>query len=217
MLSPQPYDLGYTFFPARHPHDPGHPRLDIIIRPEPTGLHFDPERVQIPVVQQEENFENLLVTHPWARAENLELFPGRVILRDRLNKVAEAFVFGGQVEINSDEEKTRLSLRSPAPILSLTIERSVAVLLAEEVEILLAERRAAWAGNLHEYEHRLARTDPLSLYHACLNSLREKFRHFPPAEDGQNQRFYHFLVVESRVIQETHHLPVSGDTVEELL
>jgi hypothetical protein len=138
-------------------------------------------------------------------------------MRDRLNKTARAFTFGGQLEINPDDQQTVCGIQSTAPILSLTTERSLAVVLAEEVEIILSERRAVWAKDLSGFEDRLKSIDPLSLYLASLQTLRQRIQKFPAAADGVNQMFSHFLIVESQALQAYHPSPARAKTLEELL
>jgi hypothetical protein len=213
----QPYDLGYTFYPPLHRQDPGHPRLDISLRSSPTELHFDPEKVELHILSPDGDIETLVVTHPWTGISEYRVYPGRIVIRDRKDKTARAFTFGGKLEIHSEENQTISTIQSNAPILSLTIERSVAVMLAEEVEILLAERRGAWAEDLDGFENRLKSIDPLTLYLASLNTLRKRFDKFPTTIDSPSQKFSHFLLVESQAIQELHHLPSHADTLEELL
>lgn len=213
----QPYDLGYTFYPPRYSRAPGHPRLDVVIREMPTELHFDPERVELPVVARDGSLEILTVVHPWTGVKTQRASAGRILIMDRLGKAARAFSFGGDIDIHSIDQQTICVIQSVAPILSLTIERSIEVILADEVEILLAQRRAAWANQEDQYEQKLAAVDPVTLYHACLNSLRARFKSLPASGDGATQKFIHFILVESRAMEEVQHLPAQADTLEELI
>ena len=213
----QSYDLGYHFYPPDHPHDPGHPRLDIVLQSSPSLQHFDPDRVEIPVVTPGKNSERLTIYHPWPGLRSFQVYPGRIILRDRLNKVIEAFSFGGALEITTGEPRTVIRVQSEAPILNLAPQASIAILLAEEVEILLAERRAVWSRDLNAFEARLASIAPFVLYTACLNTLRRRFQQLHPISEGSAQKFYHFLVTESRELQAIHPLPAHTQTLSELL
>lgn len=215
--SSQAHNLGYVFYPARRPHAVGHPRLDIFLRTIPTRLHFDPERVEIPALLPAGNVEMLLLYHPWPGTQSYRVYPGRLIVRDRVNKEVEAFTFGGQLEIKTGEDFTVCTVTSEAPILDLGLGQSVAEMLAEEVEILFAEQRAAWGRNLDALEQRLAEIDPLTLYLACTHSLRERFRHYPAGEDELIRHFQHLLNTERQQFEEIHPLPAQAATLEELL
>jgi hypothetical protein len=199
--------------------DPGHPRLDIVLRDHPTELHFDPEHVEVLVISSNRDVEKISVSHPWTGSLDFHVFPGRVVLKDRLGKTARAFTFGGQLEVKPEETRTLCILQSSAPILSLTIERSMAVMLAEEIEILFAERQAARADHPHAFEERLAAIDPMLLYHAGIKSLRKRYQRFPitDAEGSVAQKFIHFLLVESQALDQIHRMPVQADSLEELL
>jgi hypothetical protein len=128
-----------------------------------------------------------------------------VIIEDRIGKAVEAFTYGGSLEIDTNEERTLCTLVSPASILDLSAEDDsltrlpVTHLLAQETEILLAERRAAWAHNPEQYDRRLAGSDPASLYAACLQAILEKYRRFPTAGDDLTRRFLQALKVENQI------------------
>lgn len=217
---PGPPGLGYVYYPPEHPRNPGHPRLDIFLRSEPTQEHFDPERVIVKVVSAYGGLEELRITHPWEGQRQHHVAAGRVIMQDRIGKEAESFCFGGkltvQTEAGQEPTLTTCVLTSPAPILALD-GTSAASLLATEVEVVLAERRAAWLQEPDELERRLAAADPLLLYHALLDELRSRFRHHLPSEDPAMQRFLHFVRVESQAIRERDHLPQNTPTLVELL
>jgi hypothetical protein len=198
-------DLGYVFYPPREPHDPGHPRLDIFLRPEPTYQHFDPEKVYFNVVPPNEEVQELVISYPWVRQKKYQVYPGRIFMIDRLRTTKEVFTFGADLEIDNNEERTQCIITSPAPILGLIIPHSIAVMLAEEVEILLAELRAVWAEDLGELEKRLASAGPLSLYGACLDALSKKFEAWENQEDELAREFIHFLHVECQSLHDIHH------------
>lgn len=216
VTSPQPHELGYTYASPRHPNDPGSPRLDILIRAQPTGLHFDPERVDFPTLVQPDTVETLTIDHPWTGLKQFRLYPGRILMYDHQNKVARAFTFGGSLEVTPSDLETLCTVQSSAPILNLTLPQSLAVILAEEVETLLASYRARWADQIEHFQQRVGATDPLTLYQACLNSLRQRFEALPAGVEGIMQKFSHFLHVESQELQAEHNLPAHSDTLEEL-
>lgn len=191
-------DKGYYFYPPAHPHSPGHPRLDIYLRSAPTEQHFDPEQVKFAVVDPLDNgLHHLAVDYFWEGRMEHRLVIGRVTMIDRRGKTAEAFTFGGDLQIQRERDELRCIVKSPAPILSLISDQGVLAMLAQEVEVLLSERRAAWAADLDKYEQRLVAADPAALYFACLAALRERFEHFPTVGEDRMQRFIHFLRVDS--------------------
>lgn len=181
-------ELGYSFQPKQC-DEPGCPRLEIILHGKPTGKHFDPERVLLTVAETtipENAIEHLSIHHNWHGKQNYRVCAGSVRMTDRYGKSVDAYIFGGDLQIEAGQEKTIVSLSSPAPILELSqgYTSTLADMLAAEVEVLLARRRAFWTRhNPAEYERRLAVVEPLALYHTCIDTLKERFRSFPC--DGQ--------------------------------
>lgn len=206
-------DLGYILYPRRRPHEPGYPRLDVILRPIPTGHHFDPREVRLNIVTQDLLIERLTVEHPWTDAEDYTVCAGTVELADRYHKHLEAFTFGGALHIQTEEERTILELTSPAPIL-LPAESHLDQLLVDEVEIILAERQAIRGTEPGVFEKRLVSVPPLDLYHAILVALRERYHKLPGSDDDLVLNLRHVLHEELKVLDESlsvlHRLPIEG-------
>jgi hypothetical protein len=100
--NPQPYDLGYTFYPPRYPQALGHPRLDVVIRKVLTCLHFDPERGS-PVIDQDGTIEMLTVFHPWMGAKPAsQHWPDSILIA----RGKRPGLFGWEIDIRSSDEQT---------------------------------------------------------------------------------------------------------------
>lgn len=186
--------LGYNFFPPAAPHTVGHSQLKVVIRPAPTEAHYDPESLTCSVAGRFGGVEPLRVHHPWLLDTAYRVCAGHVTLDDRKGKRVTAFTFGGELHIEAADQRTVCRLTSPAPILHHPrLEDSLERRLGEEVEILFAERRAAWLGAEEQFERRLAQADPLALYYACLTALGEKFDCDVEREDDIDHALRHFL------------------------
>jgi hypothetical protein len=204
------HELGYYFHPRRYPHAPGHPLLDVILRPAPTGRHFDPQEIHLKAVSKHRGVEKLTIRHPWRPANPYRVVAGTVSVRDRTDKVVEAFTFGGDLQVTSDAEGTHCVLTSSAPIIEYlsdpnTHGPTVTGMLLEELEALIARWHASWDHEHHpdEFDERLAATDPLTLYAACLQALREQVEHVPhKAEDDLTRQFVRFLPAEIESLHE---------------
>jgi hypothetical protein len=212
-------ELGYHFYPKRYAHSPGHPRLDVILPATPSEEHYDPKRLRVPVTSIHEGVECITLHHPWHSATTRHrMCAGRVILWDRREKEVVAFTFGGDLSIEPGESHTTCTLTSPAPIILLTDEPTTPRLLAEEAEVLLARRRAAWEPNKKGYEQRLATADPPVLYAACLEALSET-----PHTSGEEQEDEHarqlgrFVRAEIEALREADLWPVLVPALDELL
>ena len=125
---------------------------------------------------------------------------GPIDLIDRKGKHLECFSYGGELRIELKETSTRLILNSPAPIL-IRPAHALVNMLAEESEILLAERRAA-TPDPEIFEKHLASADPLALYRACLEALYEQLHHLPTEENELMFKYKHMLSSEREAIEQ---------------
>jgi hypothetical protein len=196
---PNHLDLGYTLYPPRRPHEPGYPRLDVILRATPTGQHFDPLRVHLDVVVPPQDMTCLAVEHPWDGLDDYTVCAGIVDLIDQKGKHLDAFTFGGGLHIQNEEEHTLLVLTSPAPIL-LPAESPLDQLLVDEIKIVLAERQAIQEVEPGLFDKRLIAAPPLELYHAISVAVLERYHRQHSSEDELILKLQHTLRVEIEVI-----------------
>jgi hypothetical protein len=197
-------ELGYYFLPKQYDNAPGHPRLNVVLSSTPTGEHFDPEHViytVCAVANRDRGIEHLIVHHNWLGKRVYRVCAGFVRLTDRRGKSVEAYSFGGELQIRAGRDKTIAKLTSSAPILELSQinMHCMADLLATEVEVLLARRRAAWIHrDLVDYERRLAAVEPQVLYRSCIEALKARSQNC--LHDGDMNTlnaFKRFLTAES--------------------
>jgi hypothetical protein len=189
VFQPANEQLGYCFHSPTAEHRLGYPQLDVVIRATPTGEHFDPESLTVPLASG--SATKLRVTHPWEQATAYRISAGEIIIEDARPAQIKAFTFGGALQISSDARRTICQIASPAPLLEHARQTfSLEEHLIEEVYILFAQQRALQDDD--ELERKLAAVDPLQLYRACLKALAEKFEGFPITDDV-HRRFKHFL------------------------
>ena len=212
-------ELGYLCSPPCHHDQPCFRQLDIVMHDKPTLRHYDPESAQFTVTSTIYGFEVLKIHHPGRREANYHVIPSSVIIRDRVDKVIVAFTFGGTLHIVTDEECTRCTLKSTAPILPMIVRSSDMMMLADEVKILLAERREVWDEEHPRtaFEEQLAAVDPFVLYLSCLDSLQEKFSYFPNPVPEHMRRFNHFLKNEIDALHEQRLWPTYVPSLSKLL
>jgi hypothetical protein len=194
-------NIGYLYHYPRLDHPSDNFCLDIYLFSAPTEQHFDVLRSHFSVASQQGTIERLTVKHPWAFGQTFQVCGGLVEMEDWKGKKEEAFTFGGSLTIDSKEMVTTCSLASSAPILEISGATPLHALFIEEVEILLAERKAANL-NPHEYEAHLIKANPLKLYRACLEALIDKFENFPH-KDEQYLKFLVDLWIQKRRIAAT--------------
>lgn len=208
-------DLGYIFHPGQSQF--GDERVDVVLRREPTHEHFDPERVHLKVGTTR-GVHVLDVRHPWRQTAETRLCVGHIRVFDRYQKFIDIFPFGGLVKITAVIDKTTCIITSPAPLLELTAGNTTAILLANEIDILLARARARLNPRFPvEFDRKLAGINPLPFYISCLNELRKKFAYNTIYHDPTRQRFKHKLNLEIVHLQHENNWPSSIPTLAELI
>ncbi|MFQ6057750.1 MAG: hypothetical protein ACE5MB_02565 [Anaerolineae bacterium] len=105
-------------------------------------------------------------------------------MRDRTDKRADFFTFGGSLEVTSGPREEVYSIRSPAPILELTAQQeTIPDQLASETELLMGEMGARWGLDEEGFHRRLAEVDPLQFYLAALQSILRHYEHAHTLEE----------------------------------
>lgn len=206
-------DYGFWFYPPESRQAPGGNRLDMFINDAPGSQLFDLKNVRLPVLV-DKGIETLSIYHPWQYKHQYHVCPGIVELIDRNGEKEEAYTFGGNLSIQTQGTTTTCTLSSSAPILHIFADDKMRTMLIEEIEILIAERRATLSPA--EYEQRLIDVDALSLYVACINTLAKNYEHHSHQEDPQILPFINFLHAEKTRLEEeglSQGLPASLEEV----
>lgn len=212
-----PY-YGYYFHPKSYPHAPGSPRLDICIPAIPGQAHYDPQCVElfVRVEGRPPGIERLVVEPPWAQPGVYPVCAGQISLCERDDRKVCAFTFGGELRIAERPGWLECCLQSPAPILDLSGGNPIAVILAEETEILFAERRAIHLEDA-DFEARLAVADPGVLYAACLAALQDRYAEMPHHGLPEATAFRSFLRAELAALEDQGRWPGRAARLEEIL
>lgn len=201
--------LGYWFSPPRRQSEPGYSRLDIVLREIPTEKHFDPEQVRV-IVALQNGGEYRTIEHPWSGEKSLRICAGPIDIMGQRDKRLEVFTFGGDLSIDVHERATNLIFTSPAPILKVRTMESEASLLAQEAEILIAERSAALEKTPGEFDRRLISANPIILYRAILHAILIRFQELHGSVSEAQFHLRHVLSEEARYLEETLNLPDQG-------
>ena len=210
-------EYGYWYTPSESEDAPGGCCLDIVIFETPTGQHFDPHYVTV-TAKTENGLETVRFHHPWEFHQAYQLCAGMVEMVDRRGEKEKAFTFGGQVSLKVQPDWTQLTLESTAPIFEISEVNSLKWLWVDEVEILLAEGRAAFTGSRYEFEQRLADADPSALYAACLEALIQRFETLAlSSRELQITRLLHALQAEKRRLIESGQMAKLPPVLEKIL
>lgn len=175
-------NLGYEIEEPREGERPGFHRLEIhLTNPEEPG-YFKIAEVELPIFSSPiregvQQHSTLSVTTAWKRDKEYQVLPGTVTLYlDHVpHQNPEFFTFGGSIRTRGDLDFTHCRLRSPAPIFQRADEDNLTEFLVEEVELHLAQEHAKWGKDDAGFWHRVAVTEPETLYRACLKTLHDKF------------------------------------------
>jgi len=206
--------IGYLYHYPRLDHPSETFRLDIFVASIPTELHFDVRHAHFFVKTPESNIEKLSISHPWTYKKDERVCAGVVIMEDRNKVKKEAFTFGGNLKITTEETHTTCVLTSTAPILDIIDATPVQRFFVEELEIILAERRAVYASH-RDYENHLCAANPRDLYLASLEELLLKFENFPHM-DKNRREFLSFLHTEKNRLNAVHIFTELAPSLDEI-
>ncbi len=172
---------GFEVVARPHPRSPGYSGLLVAMRPIPTERHFDPEAIQL-FLSEGQGYPAAATIHLGSElGDRNRVCPGQLEIVDRLNKRLGFFTFGGEVDVAVAPGLNVFTIRSRAPILSLSngFTDEMADQLASGTEALWARLRVRWGVNDSAFMRRLASIHPLELYAATLESLHISYQESP--------------------------------------
>lgn len=208
---------GYYSLAKPHPDSPGHSGLLVAIRKEPTGKHFDVQTLRLRLRDEygAAKWRTFIWLSPLESAGHV--CPGTVTLEDRLGKQVEFFTFGGSLEMTLGSGEMVYSLRSPAPVLDLTMpEETVADQLAFETEELLGRIGVKWGENERGFNQRLAEVHPFQFYVTALGSILRHYEQGHVLEEAHH-KFVAMLRREREWLIEKSLWPAKSLALEDLL
>ncbi|MBN1266415.1 MAG: hypothetical protein JXA25_13035 [Anaerolineales bacterium] len=211
--------LGYIFIPFEKRDSIGFKELIINISENPTGDHFDPVEVHVfAAVNDHTAVEEHTFFHPYRSIGHHTIAPGIIIIQDRKGKREEAFSFGGTLSILTQTDLTQCHLVSTAPILPANHRHTVIRTLLDEIQIVMAERRAAWMNAGEEaFEKKLLEVDPLVLCAVFLSSILKEFSDVELQSLGPNRMLLDTIREEIRNLKENGKWPAEIPSIEEIL
>jgi hypothetical protein len=209
-------ELGYFFHPVENDALHGHLQLDVNIYREPTGKHFDPEQLTIWVVDSKRQVSRQTISHPYQGHKQFAVCVGRISLRDRKDKVIEAFSFGSDLRLTVYENHTNGIFTSTAPIYQLRDSfQDPSSLVVSEFEVLLARAEADWGHRGEDLRGKLAGIAPFDLFVAGLVAVRNRLRRLP--RGGGRSRTLRAINAVIRLLQLEKKWPTSPVTLSDLL
>ena len=107
-------EIGYLFEKASEDLELGGHALGVNLYGQPTRQHFDPKQLILPVVDLDNHIAPMTIMHPWHNKMNYQLAAGLIEIVDRKDAKVEAFSFGGNLEITTQQALTICRLSSTA-------------------------------------------------------------------------------------------------------
>ncbi|HHS97681.1 MAG TPA: hypothetical protein ENK08_07250 [Chloroflexi bacterium] len=213
-------DWGYLTLHKPHPESPGYRQLLVALRKQPTGMHFDPEKINLWLrdeygLAEQTSLALTPLLHP--SPELRRVCPGPIVLVDRKEKRVAFFTFGGTLNVIFGSGEIVCSFRSPAPILRMTEPpQDAAARLAVEVETLMGGVHARWGAEDEGYLERLAEVDPFQLYIGSIHTILARFEEHPMLQE-EDPDLYELVQDEQRWLEETGQWPRRPPTLDSLL
>jgi len=211
---------GYNYAPSIYHPPIGHSRLEIILLSPQLENKDDLKKARFSIFNQGE-IKEMIISHPWLgpSPSTFRVTPGRYRFWEKDEDVHYGLCLGGELIINKESDYTHCTITSNAPIFNLQDEiNSPGMMLASEVEALLAERRAAWGEKEAEYVQRLHHADPLRLFSALVAKIEEDQKSIPGSARGESYwNEEHILHAIIKSLDTAGHWPTQPDRLEDLI
>ncbi len=208
---------GYHLLPQVHPNSPGYTGLQVAIRATPTRQHFDPETIQLSLLNRAGKIEETKLDLETTLSEQHIVCAGSIILCDRKDKQESFYCFNGTIESTLARGETVYTLRSSAPVLWLSIKGgSIADQLVAEFGRVIGEIRASAREKDEDFFAHLATFEPLALYTAGLCSIFSDYERVSALRDSYPD-LHALLHSEKDWLQDKGLWPEPPTTLEELL
>jgi hypothetical protein len=178
--------IGYHFGPSPYTPPLGHGDLDVVLGVPVTDPHLAIHSVTIPIFGARPAMRHLEAGPSFGPLSDW-LAVGRITLTYESGDAVYAYSFGGRLEIEHLNPRTRLHLTSEAPIFSVSGDpNTMSGLLLAEIEGLMARQRAGWGRDDLAYAEALTAVSPMDLFQAALVSLREQLSRVAPQPADDN-------------------------------
>lgn len=195
--------------------------LKVYLSDKPQERGFDSARLRVPVIGNQE-IQELEIMHPWldlVGSNRFRLAAGRFIVYDHANHTLYGFSLGGQVDVMKQDNLTCCSVSSSAPLLILQDDPEAPDrVLADELEALLARRRAAWGLEEAMFVSRMQAAEPLQLLAASLTAIEARLQRIINADPGsQYQALEQYIHHLRTALQHAGSWPAFVPRIEDLI
>lgn len=169
-------EAGYIFAPSPYRPAIGHSRLEVSLRPAPTGRVFDCACLHLRVRGNDSDTPATIaiIHNDEIAGRDLLVTPGRFWLYDFEGHVLEGFSFGGHLRTVCQNGQTLCRLETNAPLLELDPDSyDVERVFVDAIEAIAGVLRAEWRDEDDvEWLSNLATVEPFPLFVSCLVSVQ---------------------------------------------
>jgi hypothetical protein len=221
MNSPsKPTYPGFLFLPLSKLPDLGYGTVEIHIGSAPIERFFDTRQAIFPVID-EGSLTELIIEHPLlsegTHAQH-HICAGRFRFYEKDGDEHQGYSLGGDLEIRQDDEWISCSLTSSAPIFNLQEDPlSSNHWLVDEIEGILARRRASYGENDNIFLDRLQALDPFVLFIAALALVNQDMQALSPAGRASYQVQYDHIRHFIHTLDAANEWPTVPPSINELL
>ena len=209
---------GLIYYPSPYNPPLGHAGFEVRLSDTPGDRYFDAHRALFPV-EHGGALRRLAVEHPYRLGEELRFTSGRIRLEAHRGDVEEIVTFGGHAVVNVEGGETVCRVTSSAPFLPLAEGRETPfVLLAGELEVIMAESRAGWGRDESSHLDRLGEVEPMTLFVASLMTLEERLGRLAHVErDDETRQALHLVREMRHRLERAGQWPSSAAGLSEIL
>jgi hypothetical protein len=187
---------GFIFLPLTRLPNLGYGVVEIHIGAIPIERFFDTRQALFPIVE-EGSISQLVVEHPWLSEGGItrrHVCAGRFRFYESDGDEHQGYSLGGDLEIRQDDEWVSCRLTSSAPIYNLQEDPySSSSWLVDEMEGVLARRRAFYEENENVFLDRLQAVDPFDLFIAIIALLKKDIQALSPTARSIYQVQYDYI------------------------
>ena len=221
MNSPfEPLYPGFIFLPLTRLPNLGYGMVEIHIGAAPTERFFDTRQAIFPIVEAG-TLTQVIVEHPWLSEGAITRYhvcAGRFRFYENDGDENQGFSLGGNLEVSQDEEWVSCRLTSSAPIYNLQENPSSSILwLVDEIEGVLARRRAFYGENESIFFDHLHAVDPFDLFIATIASVKQDIQALSPEARSIYQDQYNYIKHISHILEIAGEWPSFPPLIKDIL
>jgi len=181
---------------------------------------FDTCQAIFPIAE-EGSLSQLVVEHPWlseGSSNRRHVCAGRFSFYESDGDEHQGFSFGGELEVSQDERWVSCRFSSAAPMYNLQEDYSSSDRwLVDEIEGVLARRRAVYAENENLFWDRLQAVDSFELFLAVIADVKAEIQALSTAARSSYQAQYDHIKHVIHILEVAGKWPTIPPRINDIL